>query len=120
MPNGLSPSALIDGANGIRANIGGVQAHTADPGTGGVANKSSAAMKVPAWTTPDANGNFDLASPILFDGGTPSGPVPWVSLWSDASGLGVWKGNMQLTGDLTFDSNGNITVESLPITMASS
>lgn len=120
MSNGLSPSALVDAANGVRAALGGVQMHTADPGTGGVANKSSAAMVVPTWTTPDANGKFDLAAPVAVTGGTANGPATWASLWSNTTGTGTWKGNIQLTGDLTFDSNGDYNLESLPITLASS
>lgn len=110
---GLSNSAMVDGANGIRSNLGGLQVHTANPGTGGAASKSSAPMVVPSWTTPTADGDFDLAAPVLVTGGTPNGPATWISLWSNTSGSGVWKGNFPLTGDLTFDSNGVLTIESI-------
>jgi hypothetical protein len=85
---GLSPAALIVGANAMRTAIKGAQMHTGDPGVGGAANKSSAAMAVPAWAVVDA--------------------------------AGIWYGNVQLTGDLTFDSNGAYTVETLPIAGTSS
>lgn len=117
---GLSPAALIDGATAIRAGIGGVQVHGDDPGNGGVANKSSAAMVVPLWTTPSGTGNFDLETAAAFTGGTPNGPCKFASLWSDTTGSGIWKGNVQLTGDLTFDSSGNITINSIPIQGSSS
>ncbi|WP_155770280.1 hypothetical protein [Mycobacterium asiaticum] len=112
---GLSNSAMVDGANGIRAGLGGAQLHTANPGTGGAASKSSASMVVPSWTVPTADGDFDLAAPMVFEGGAPNGTVTWLSLWSNATGSGVWKGNFELTGDLTFDSNGVITIESFAL-----
>jgi hypothetical protein len=117
---GLSPAALIVGANAMRTAIKGAQMHTGDPGVGGAANKSSAAMAVPAWAVVDAAGGWDLAAPIAFTGGSANGPAQFVSLWSDASGSGIWYGNVQLTGDLTFDSNGAYTVETLPIAGTSS
>lgn len=106
---------MVDGANGIRANLGGAQLHTANPGTGGAASKSSAAMEVPSWTVPTDDGDFELAAPMVFEGGTPNGACTWISLWSNATGSGVWKGNFQLTGDNTFDSNGVITIETLTL-----
>lgn len=102
-----------------RAAIKGFQLHVDNPGTGGAANKSSASMVVPVWTTVSSAGAFDLATPAQFSGGTPSGPVTYVSCWSDATGSGIWYGNFALTGDLTFDSNGQIALETFPITGAS-
>ena len=112
---GLSNSAMVDGANGIRTNLGGAQLHTANPGTGGAASKSTAGMQVPSWTTPTADGDFGLAAPMVFEGGTPNGPCTWISLWSNTTGSGVWKGNFALSGDNTFDSNGVITIETLDL-----
>lgn len=113
---GFSPAALSIGANAIRSAIKGVQAHTADPGVGGAANKSSAAMAVPAWSVVNANGGWGLAQPIALTGGTPNGPVQYVSLWTTADATGIWLGNYKLSGDLTFDSNGAYTIESLDFT----
>lgn len=120
MPAGFSPALLVVSSTAIRTALGGIQAHTADPGTGGAANKSSAGMVVPVWTTPDANGNFDLASPAALSGGTPGGPVTWLSFSSDATGTGTWYGNYQLSGDLVFDSNGQYNIESIPVTASTS
>lgn len=117
---GLSDAAMVIGATAIRGALGGAQLHIDDPGTGGVAHKSSASMVAPTWTNPTGSGNFDLAAPIAFSGGTPNGPVKYVSLWSNTSGTGVWYGNFLLTGDLVFDANGEYTVESLTITGSAS
>lgn len=117
---GFSSAALIVGANAIRTAIKGAQVHTDDPGVGGAANKSSAPMVMPSWAVVDGSGGWDLAAPIPFTGGTANGPAKYVSLWSDTSGSGIWYGNVRLTGDLTFDSNGAITLETLPITGTSS
>lgn len=117
---GFSPFLLKIGANAMRSAIKGFQLHTDDPGVGGAANKSSAAIVVPVFTVVDANGGWDLASPMVFNGGTPNGPVKYMSALTASDGTGSWCGNFALTGDLTFDSNGAYTVESLPVTGTSS
>lgn len=117
---GFSPFLLKIGANAMRSAVHGFQAHTDDPGVGGAANKSSAAMVAPVFTVVDANGGWDLAAPAPFTGGTPNGPVKFVSQWTSTDGTGSWCGNFQLTGDLTFDSNGAYTLESLPVVGTSS
>lgn len=116
----LSDAALNVGANAIRSALGGLQLHTGNPGAGGAANKSSAPMVAPAWTVVSGSGDFDLAAPAPFTGGTPNGPVTYVSVWSNTSGSGVWYGNFALSGDLTFDSSGNYTLDSLPMDGSSS
>lgn len=104
----------------MRSAIQGIQLHVADPGVGGAANKSSAPMVVPVFTVVDANGGWDLASTMVFSGGTPNGTVRYGSAWTATDGTGSWCGNFALTGDLTFDSNGGYTLESLPVTGTSS
>ncbi len=113
--DGLSDALMIVMANAGRTALGGVQLHTGAPGVGGAANKSSAPMLVPVWTTPTANGDFGLAASMDFEGGTPNGPCPYASLWSNTSGSGNWYGNIPLSGDLNFDSAGNITIEELDL-----
>lgn len=108
--------AILGGAG--RAAIKGLQLHTDNPGVGGAASKSNAAMQTPVWTVVDAAGGFDLAAPVQFSGGTANGPVPYLSAWTAADGTGTWLGNFPLTGDLTFDSNGQLTLEAFPITGA--
>lgn len=113
--SGLSDAAMVLGANAIRSALGGAQLHTADPGAGGAASKSSAAMVVPAWTIVTGPGNFDLAAPMAFSGATPNGPITWVSLWSTTGPAPIWYGNYQLSGDLTADASGNYTVNSIDL-----
>jgi hypothetical protein len=108
--DGLSDAAMQVGANAIRAALGGAQLHHGDPGSGGAANKSSAPMLAPTWSTVTADGDFGLAASLNFTGGTPGGPCTYMSLWSNTSGSGTWYGNVALTGDTTFDSEGNYTV----------
>jgi len=114
----LSDAAMLVGANAVRAVLGGAQMHIGDPGTGGAANKSSAPMLVPVWGTPAADGDFDLDADLVFEGGTPNGPATHVSLWSNTSGSGIWYGNFPLSGDNTFDSAGNYTVDSIDLDWA--
>ena len=117
---GFSDALMVIGATAIRNAIGGLQLNTADPGSGGAANKSSAGMVTPSWTVPSGSGNFDLATPAAFTGGAANGTVTYVSLWSDTTGSGTWYGNFALSGDLTFDSTGAITLDSLTQTGSSS
>lgn len=115
----FSDAMLVIQGNATRSAIGGLQIHTDAPGNGGAANKSSASMVVPVFTVVNGAGGFDLAADAQFSGGTPNGPARYVSCWSDATGSGTWLGNFALTGDLTFDSNGQLTLESFPVTGAS-
>ncbi|ETB34456.1 MULTISPECIES: hypothetical protein [Mycobacterium avium complex (MAC)] len=116
--DGFSDALLAVQGNATRSAIKGLQLHTGNPGVGGAANKSSAPMQTPVWTVVDAAGGFDLAAPVQFSGGTPNGLAPYVSAWSDTSGSGTWYGNFPLTGDLTFDSNGQLTLETFTVTGA--
>ncbi|WP_152967030.1 hypothetical protein [Mycobacterium heckeshornense] len=112
----LSDAAMVLGANAIRSALQGMQLHTADPGIGGAANRSSAAPQSPTWTLPAADGDFSLAAPVVFTGGTPNGPVTHLSLWSSTNlSTAIWYGNFPLSGDLTFDGNGNYTVEAFTV-----
>ncbi|MFV8173803.1 hypothetical protein [Mycolicibacterium peregrinum] len=119
MMSGFSDAAMALGANAIRSALGGAQLHTANPGAGGAASKSSAAMVVPSWTVVSGPGNFGLATPMAFSGATPNGPITWVSLWSSTGPGAIWYGNYQLSGDLTADSSGNYTVNELDLTGSS-
>lgn len=116
----FSNAAMVVGANALRTALGGMQLHTGNPGDGGAANKSNAAMKVPVWTVVTGDGDFGLAAPVPFTGATANGTIAWVSLWSNTSGSGVWYGNFQLSGDLTADASGAYTVEALVLNGSSS
>ncbi len=72
-------------------------------------------MIAPAWTTVTGDGDFSLASPMVFSGATPNGPITYLSLWSNTTGSGTWYGNVQLSGDLTADANGDYTVQTLTV-----
>jgi len=111
----FSNAAMVVGANALRSALTGMQLHTGNPGAGGAANKSSAAMKTPVWTVVTGDGDFDLAAPVAFTGAAAGGPITWVSLWSNISGSGIWYGNFPLSGDLSADSSGNFSVQSLPV-----
>ena len=110
--SGLSNAAMVVAANAIRTALRYGQLHTDDPGEGGAANKSTAAMVAPSWTTAVADGDFGLATDMLFTGGTPNGPTKYISFWSSNTAGATWYGNFALTGDLTFDNSGSYTVRS--------
>lgn len=119
--SGFSPATLVVGANAMRSFIGGAKIHTGDPGVGGAASASSAAMVVPAFTTVDTDtGNWGLNASIDFTGGAPGGPATWLSYWTGTGGGATWCGNFPLTGDLTFDSSGNLSITEHDFTESSS
>lgn len=111
----FSNAAMVVGANALRSALGGMQLHTGNPGDGGAANKSSAAMKAPSWAVVTGNGDFGLAADVTFTGCAANGPITYVSLWSNITGSGVWYGNFALTDDLTADSSGNYIIEAFPV-----
>ncbi|MCG7610328.1 hypothetical protein MHN83_23405 [Mycobacterium sp. CnD-18-1] len=109
----LNNAAMIVAANALRGAMVGMQIHAGDPGASGTANTTTAARKAIAWGAASGNGDFGLASPIMFTGGAASGAAQWVSLWSTSTTGGTHYGNFQLTGDQTFNSAGEYTVTAL-------
>lgn len=107
----FSPALMIIGANAIRAAAVKAKIHTANPGTGGTANPTTAATVAFTWGTAANDGDFDIAAAINFTGGAAGGPAQWVSIWDTTAA--IWYGNFQLTGDQTFNSSGQYSVTSL-------
>jgi hypothetical protein len=86
------------------------QLHSAAAGTNGTSNIACTPRLALIWTTPTGLGNFGLASAVPFTGGTASGPVYSMTVWT-ALTLGTFYGEFVLPGgDLTFDASGNYTV----------
>lgn len=91
--------------------------HSSDPSTTG-ANESAAA-RVAVSLTVDADGDLTLDSTLAFTGGTASGSVTHVGLWS-ASTAGTFRGAFALTGDSAFNAAGEYNVTALTIAGTSS
>lgn len=110
----LSDAALNLMANAFRAAATHAQLHTGDPGTAGTSNVSSAARQAISWNAASGSGDIDLASAVDFTGGAASGPCTWVSLWS-ASSSGTFYGRYALTGDQTFNADGEYTLTEITL-----
>ena len=109
----LVEAGLNVGASAIRTAITHIGLATADPGATGT-NPSAAARQAATWSAVAA-GDFSLSAPVEFTGGAANGAVTHATLWSAATG-GTYYGSVALTGDTTFNSAGEYTVQSLSIT----
>jgi hypothetical protein len=89
-----------------------VAIHTAVPDLNTGTNQSTAPRKPAAWGTV-AQGDFSNAG-IQFTGGTPNGPATHVGFWSALTG-GTFYGYAVLTGDQTFNSAGEFTLDAASI-----
>lgn len=110
-------AGLNAGTNGITAAFPWVSLHTADPSTTG-ANEAAVARKNPSW--PAASGTGDsMVTNLTFTGGVINGACTFVGLWSTSSG-GTFGGGFALSGNQTFDSSGNYTIDSLTVNATAS
>lgn len=111
----LSNGAMIVAANALRAGITHLHLHTGDPGAGGTANQSSAAIEAVTWAAATANGDFNISATINFTGGAASGVCTYVTGWSAVGGPGTANhmGTWALTGDQTFNAAGEYSLTSL-------
>ncbi len=105
----LDNAAMTVGANSIIALLNIMKLHSGPAGISGTANLTAAAPQNPTWTTPTGLGNFQLAAQVSFTGGSPSGPVYSLTLWSTG---GTYMGEfpMAATADPTFNGLGQYNV----------
>lgn len=107
----LNVTALNLMADALKAAAPQLQLHSAAPdGTG---SNMAASARQPAGWGASAAGAFSIGAPVPFTGGTPNGPVTHVSLRSAA---GVYYGVYPVTGDASFNSAGEYTLNTLTIT----
>lgn len=105
---------MIVAANALRTAMTHMQTHSGDPGAAGTSNPTTAARQPVTWAAATGDGDFDLASTVVFTGITPNGDVTYVTLWSALNG-GTWYGNFQLSGDLVANSSGEYSVSALSL-----
>lgn len=107
----LTTFALDAMADHLASIASQVSLHSADPGATGL-NETTAARQTPSWAAA-TSGGIDLSASASFTGGAANGDVTYVGLW-DASAN--FLGGFQITtGDLTFNSAGEYTLESVAI-----
>lgn len=111
MPAGPSAAALNIAANAIAAAIDNSRIHTGDPGAAGTSNVATSGVETIAFGSA-SNGDIVTGADVDFTGGAAGGPAAWVSLWDGVPGSGgVHMWNLQLTGDQTFNSAGEYTID---------
>lgn len=91
------------------------QIHTAQPNASG-SNEATSARQLIDWSTATA-GDVTLDAPLSFTGGASGGPATHLGLWSAPTG-GTFYGYFPLTGDQTFNSAGEYTLDDLDLTSA--
>lgn len=114
---GLNDTALNLMAEALAAAATHASLHTADPGTAGT-NETTAARQPIAWDAA-ANGDLTLTGTEAFTGGAANGACTHVGLWSAVTG-GTFYGGFPLTGDQTFNANGEYTLNDITISGSSS
>lgn len=110
---GLNP-AMVVAANAMQAAMAYAQLHSAAAGGSGTSNVTTAPRRPIPWGTVTGDGDFGLASPLQFTGGTSNGLVYSVTLWSASSG-GTYYAEFVLTGDAQFNSLGQYTVTAITL-----
>lgn len=107
----FNSTAMILAANTLRNAATYAQLHSAAAGDG-TANVTTAARQTITWGAATSDGDFDIASQIVFIGGASGGPVYSLTLWSALTG-GTCYGEILLSGDSTFNADGVYIVTSL-------
>lgn len=118
MANGLNNPAMVVAANALRSAIGKMHLHSADPGSAGTSNTTSASSQAITWAAASGSGTFGLASTVSFTGVAANGACQWVSLWDSTDS--TWYGNFQLSGDQTANAAGQYNVTTLTLTGSAS
>lgn len=114
----LNDDGLALAANALVASLAYAQLHSAAAGTSGTDNAYALERQPVTWNIP-TTGDLSLASGIRFTGGTPNGTVYSVTLW-DADADGTFYGEYPLSGDLTFNGQGEFLVTAIDFTATSS
>jgi hypothetical protein len=114
----LNDAGLVVLANALRQTLLFAQLHSDVAGTGG--DNIAIAGRLPVtWATPDSDGDFGLASAVVFTGGTPGAPVYSVTLWDDET-AGAFYGEFALGGDSAFSTAGQYSVTAIDFVGTSS
>lgn len=110
-PNDNGKNAAL--AGGLTNAITHLALHSANPGTTGTSPTSAARLAV-AWNAPAA-GSSSMTAAKNFTGGASNGAATFVGAWSAVTG-GTFYGYWDITGDQTFNSAGEYTLDSLTLT----
>jgi hypothetical protein len=108
----LNDTILNVGAAAMAAAMTHAAIHTATPNSSG-SNPAASARQTIDWATP-SGGDLSLDAALDFTGGAASGAATHVGFWSASSG-GTFYGYLALTGDQTFNDDGEYRITAITI-----
>ena len=108
----LMDAALNTGANAIAAAYPYLSLHSATPNTSG-SNETTAGRLAAGWGSA-SSGDISIGAAKNFTGGASNGAVAFVGVWTAAS-AGTFGGYFPVTGDASFNSAGEYTLDSFTI-----
>lgn len=108
----LNDSALNLMATALAADATHLALHSADPGPTG-SNPTTAGRLTANWGAA-SGGDISIGGAKAFTGGASNGAVTHVGLWTASSG-GTFRGAFPVTGDASFNSAGEYTLDSLTV-----
>ena len=111
----LTNAAMVAAAEQLQTLLTHARLHNAAAGVAGTANVAASAALAVSWTTPTGDGDFGLDGALNFSGGTASGNVYSVTLWTGTPGSGTFCGEFVLTGDTAFNAAGEYTVTAITV-----
>lgn len=106
--------ALVAMADAVQSKLAWAQTHSGDPGADNTANVNTGGRFAPAWTTPDAAGNFNLSAPLAFSGLAANAPISYITFW-DAQVGGNCTGKFPTAGDTTANASGEASLTGIPL-----
>lgn len=103
---------MVIGANAMKAFMTHAQLHWAAAGESGISNVTIAARQAIPWSVVADDGDFGLASALVFTGGAPGSVVYSMTIWSASAG-GTFCGEFILSGDQSFNASGQYRVDAI-------
>lgn len=111
----LNDAALDLMAGALAGSALYLSLHSAAPSASG-SNETSAARLAAGWSSA-SGGAISISAARAFTGGASNGAVTHVGLWSAAT-TGTFYGSFPVTGDASFNSAGEYTLDSLTVSGA--
>lgn len=108
----LNDTALNLMADALAAAAPYLSLHSADPGPTGT-NETTAGRGTAEWGAA-SGGDIAITAAEAFTGGASNGAVTHVGLWS-ATTVGTFYGSFPVTGDQSFNSAGEYTLDTYTI-----
>lgn len=109
----VQTAALELAAGGIAVGVTAVSLHTTDGSTTGSGELTGGAYtrETPSYAAGSSDGEYDIDTPIVFDGPAASSVVTHLGFWAGAT----WLGSAALAASKTLGPGDTLTVTSAPV-----